>query len=87
MAVEGGHGGPRHRFSLLLPSETCSVREEAPARQKPAAAYVGDAARQEDPAKRGVYPVRPPGWRRRGVCLFNTCSKRSRFNHLHVSLI
>lgn len=69
MAVEGGDGGPRHRFSLLLPSETCSVREEAPARQKPAAAYVGDAARQEDPAKRGVYPVRPPGWRRRGVCV------------------
>lgn len=59
MALQGGHGSLLYALSAPLPSETRRVREEAPARQQPAAGRVSDAAGQEDPAKRGVYPGKP----------------------------
>ena len=60
MALQGGHWSPLYAVSALVPSETRYVREEAPAHQQPSAVRVSDAARQEDPEKRGVYTVVKP---------------------------
>ncbi len=59
MALQGGHGSLLCVVSAPVAWDNRCVREEAPARQQPAAAHVSDTARQEDPAKRGVYPVKP----------------------------
>lgn len=55
MALQGVHGSPVRPLSALIPAESRCVREEAAARRRPAAASLSDAARQEDPAQRGVY--------------------------------
>lgn len=58
MALQGVHWSPLRPLSALLPAEGRRVREEAAARRRPAAAALSDAARQEDPAQRGVYPAK-----------------------------
>lgn len=57
MAFKGGRGTLLEAFPALLLPETRFVREEAAPRHRPAAAPVSDAARPEDPEKRGVYPA------------------------------
>lgn len=58
MALQGVHWSPLRPLSALLPAEGRRVREEAAARRRPAAAALSDAAREEDPAQRGVYPAK-----------------------------
>lgn len=68
MALQSGPGSLLEAFSSFLVSETRYVREEASPRHQPVAAPVSDAARPEDPAKRGVYPAREAdsrGWTNR----------------------
>lgn len=63
MALQGGHGSLIYAVSVPVTSETCW--QEAPACQQPAAGCFSDAARQEDPAERGVYrsnQLTPPAW-------------------------
>lgn len=58
MAPEGGHGSPFCAVLVVVTSETRCCREKAAGRQQPTASSVSDAAGQEDPAERGVYPVK-----------------------------
>lgn len=81
MALQGAHGSPFCAVLVTVTSKSRCFREEAAGSEQPTAASVSDAAGQEDPAKRGAYPVKPSyqdhGWtmnviiRSRKVFCFN----------------